>query len=49
MCFLASEQRHPQRDFLIGFGSSTLYTLVVAALVYWHGLEMPQFLADRRP
>jgi len=47
--FLASEQRHPQRDFLIGFGSSTLYTLVVAALVYWHGLEMPQFLADRRP
>ncbi|MGD1862531.1 MAG: hypothetical protein ACFB0E_21495 [Leptolyngbyaceae cyanobacterium] len=37
-------QRHPQRDLWIGFGSSTLYTIAIAALVYWHVLEIPAFL-----
>jgi len=41
--FLAGERRNPQRDLLIGFGSSTLYTIAVSALVYWHVLEIPDF------
>lgn len=43
------EPHRPQRDVLIGLGSSTLYTLVVVALVYWHVLEIPAFLTDLRP
>ncbi len=32
------------RDVLMGIGTSTLYTLAVAALVYFHILETPSFL-----
>ena len=46
---LANEQRNARRDLLIGFGSSTLYTLAVVALVYWHVLEVPAFLQDLSP
>ena len=42
--FWSDEHRHPQRDLLIGFGSSTLYTVVIVALVYWHVLEIPSFI-----
>ncbi|WP_066378178.1 MULTISPECIES: hypothetical protein [unclassified Anabaena] len=42
--FLKTEKRHLKRDVLIGLGSSTLYTLVVGALVYYHLLEIPSFL-----
>ncbi|MEB3267578.1 MAG: hypothetical protein VKJ09_03470 [Leptolyngbya sp.] len=41
---LSAEQRHPQRDLLIGLGGATLYTVAVAALVYSHVLTLPQFL-----
>ena len=44
-----TEPRRPRRDLLIGFGSSTLYTLVIVALVYCHILEIPDFLTDLRP
>jgi hypothetical protein len=47
--FWADERRNPQRDLLIGFGSSTLYTIAVAALVYWHVLEIPDFLLALEP
>ncbi|MEM6715144.1 MAG: hypothetical protein AAF827_03730 [Cyanobacteria bacterium P01_D01_bin.6] len=46
---VADEQRNARRDLLIGFGSSTLYTLAVVALVYWHVLEVPAFLQDLSP
>lgn len=42
---VSTEQRNIKRDLLIGLGSSTLYTLVVTALIYWHVLEVPDLLA----
>lgn len=47
--FLAEEKRDLKRDLLIGFGGATLYTIVVAALVYFHILQVPDFLADLHP
>ncbi|MGF1458077.1 MAG: hypothetical protein ACFBSG_03525 [Leptolyngbyaceae cyanobacterium] len=44
--WFAAASRQPKRDLLIGLGSSTLYTLVITALIYWHVLEMPTFLTD---
>lgn len=41
--FLSEGQRNVKRDLLIGLGGSTLYTLVVAALVYFQVLQMPHF------
>ena len=46
---LAKEQHNARRDLLIGFGSSTLYTLGAVALVYWHVLEIPPFLENLSP
>jgi hypothetical protein len=46
---VSAERRNPLRDALIGCGGATLYTAVVAALIYFHRLEMPQFLTDLRP
>ncbi len=42
--FLSDEKRNTKRDVLIGLGGSTLYTLVVAALAYFHVLDVPDFL-----
>ena len=36
--------RQLKKDLLIGIGSSTLYTLVILGLVYFHVLELPSFL-----
>ncbi|MBE9028338.1 hypothetical protein IQ266_01030 [filamentous cyanobacterium LEGE 11480] len=47
--FLPDEKRNPTRDLWIGFGSSTLYTVVVSALVYFHILNIPDFLTDLKP
>ncbi|MFB2937644.1 hypothetical protein ACE1B6_20540 [Aerosakkonemataceae cyanobacterium BLCC-F154] len=44
--FLAGEQRNLRRDLLIGLGGSTVYTLVVAGLVYFHFVEVPAFLIN---
>jgi hypothetical protein len=41
--FLADEKRNTKRDVLIGLGGSTLYTLIVVALVYFHVLDVPDF------
>lgn len=35
-----------KRDLLVGVGSSTLYTVAIASLVYFHILELPSFLTD---
>ena len=46
---LAEAQHNVRRDLLIGFGSSTLYTFAVAALIYWQVLEVPPFLQNFNP
>ena len=43
--FVINDQhRSRQRELWIGLGSSTLYTLIIVGLVYWHILELPEFL-----
>ena len=44
---VSEEKRNSKRDLLIGLGGSTVYTLVVAALVYFHVLEVPDFLVAK--
>jgi hypothetical protein len=46
--FWAEEPRHLKRDLIIGLSGSTLYTIVVSALVYWHILQVPDILTDIR-
>jgi hypothetical protein len=46
---LSPEQANPKRDLLIGLGSSTLYTVVIAVLVYWQVLPVPDFLFNVTP
>ncbi|MEQ8975648.1 MAG: hypothetical protein RIE73_35370 [Coleofasciculus sp. C1-SOL-03] len=41
------KQRNSKKDLLIGFGTSTVYTLVVLALMYFHVLESPVFLVNQ--
>ncbi|KZL51138.1 MULTISPECIES: hypothetical protein [Cyanophyceae] len=41
--FLTEEERNLKRDLLLGLGGSTVYTIVVALLVYFHILEIPAF------
>lgn len=43
---LSEEKQNMARDAWIGFGSATLYTVAVAALVYYHILEIPDFLTN---
>jgi len=43
---MADENRNTGRDLWIGFGGATLYTVIAAALVYFHVLEIPEFLMD---
>lgn len=40
----ARRSAHLRRDILIGVGSSTAYTVLVIALIYFHVLELPTFL-----
>ena len=42
--FLPEDRQNTTRDLWIGFGSATVYTVVVAALFYWHVLDIPDFL-----
>ena len=41
---MLNQPRQTRRDLLLGLGGSTLYTLVIAGLVYGHILEIPAFL-----
>lgn len=43
---LSEEQRNTQRDLWLGFGGATLYSIIAAALVYFHILEIPDFLLN---
>jgi hypothetical protein len=44
--FITQEKRNLKRDLLLGLGGSTVYTVVVALLVYFHILEIPAFLLN---
>lgn len=44
--FWSDRPRQPLKDLLMGLGSSTLYTLAIVGLVYFHLLELPSFLAS---
>ena len=44
--FFDEEKRNLKRDLVLGFGGSTVYTIVVASLVYFHVLEVPDFLIN---
>ncbi len=46
---LPDQKQNLKRDLWIGLGGSTLYTLVIAALIYWQVLEVPDFLANLHP
>ncbi|NER31015.1 MAG: hypothetical protein F6J89_26205 [Symploca sp. SIO1C4] len=41
--FFDNSVRNLKKDLLIGLGSSTIYTLVILGLVYFHILELPGF------
>lgn len=41
---VAQEQRNFKRDLVVGLGGSTAYTVVIAALAYFHVLRLPDFL-----
>jgi len=44
--FLTDEKRNVKRDILIGFAGSTLYTIIISLLVYFHILQVPDFLSN---
>lgn len=44
---VGEEKRNVKREVLLGLGGSTLYTLIVIALAYFHVLEAPTFLTAK--
>lgn len=42
--FFEQRQKNFKRELLVGLGTSTLYTFIVVALVYYHVLELPKAL-----
>jgi hypothetical protein len=47
--FMTEDKRNLKRDLLIGLGGSTLYTVIVFALVYLDILKVPDFLIELHP
>lgn len=43
----SEQERNPQRELLMGLGTSTAYTLLILGLVYFHILETPELFASR--
>lgn len=43
---LPDDQRNTTKDIFLGFGDATLYTVIFATLVYFHILNIPDFLTD---
>ncbi len=41
-----NRERNLKKDVLVGVGTSTAYTIAVVALLYFHILETPAFLAS---
>ena len=46
--FIPNGKTNHTRDIVLGFGSATLYTILVAALIYFHVLDLPDFIKDLR-
>lgn len=46
---LKDAQRNTPRQLWMGLGGATLYTVIVAALIYFHRLDIPAFLTDLQP
>lgn len=44
--FLTQEKRNIKRDLLIGLGGSTVYTFIVSILIYFHVLNVSDFLTN---
>lgn len=42
--FFENKQKNLKKDLLVGLGSSTVYTLLIIGLVYFHILQIPSFL-----
>jgi hypothetical protein len=42
--FFKDKPKNLQKDVLIGLGSSTVYTILILGLLYFHILEIPSFL-----
>lgn len=47
--FFEQKSTNLKKDLLIGLGTSTIYTLVIIGLVYFHILELPSFLNGITP
>lgn len=41
----SNQPRSLKQDLIVGLGGSTLYTVIIVALVFFHVLEIPDFLA----
>lgn len=46
---LSNHKRNWQRDLWWGLGGSTVYTVVIAVVVYFHWLPLPEFLLPIQP
>ncbi|MBE9061442.1 hypothetical protein IQ256_10710 [cf. Phormidesmis sp. LEGE 11477] len=44
--FLPEAKQNMTRDMLLGFGGATLYTVIVAVLIFYHVVDIPDFLTD---
>ena len=44
--FFNRQKNNIKKDLLIGLGTSTAYTLLILALIYFHVLELPVFLTS---
>ncbi len=47
--FSTEDKRNLKRDVMIGLGGATIYTIAVSALIYFHVLNVPDFLMDLHP
>ena len=45
--FLGERPKNIQKDIAISLGSSTVYTLIILGLVYFHVLTLPDFISNK--
>ncbi len=45
--FLGQQPRNIQKDIVISLGSSTVYTLIIIGLVYFHVLTLPDLISNK--
>jgi len=47
--FFDQDKQNIKRDLLFGLGGTTLYTVIIVALVYFNVLKIPDFLTGLHP